>query len=463
MDIHALKKNLYKPTSIRFFLFLMVGLISLLSIQQLIGYQSLIIQQDGLILRKAPSTTAHEVTRLPLNGTIDVLKEEEGWIKARYNGIVEGWLPEWQIAQKLSSDQNISVHFTQAQALYQSDNRQSPIIETVPPNTYLPINFIEKNWAQVTYKGKPAFLPIENLSLVDTVELEQLLAQEKMNDQERNQRETEQSAVKNLLIMRQKDGYLLQEPDLYGGIVYQSEFLQEFKKIDYIETADYNAFYLAEDSEGVRGYLNAKTVSEPVYSLDHRFQPLQSQISQATVMIDPGHGGEDPGTLSIDQSHQEKTFTLKTALKLKETLEAFGAKVILTNDRDQFISLKERTDLSNSYQPDLFISLHFDASYDTSQSGIATYFYHLEDEGFASTIHQSLQQLGQNDVGVQFGNFQVIRENTVPALLLELGYITNDHDLNQMLNDDYLQQLADAITDGLVNYFKQVQTQANIQ
>ncbi|MCR8968681.1 N-acetylmuramoyl-L-alanine amidase [Facklamia sp. 7083-14-GEN3] len=446
-----------------FLITLIIGLVTLWGIESLSNLKTLKIDRQGIVLHSFPTTNSEVVTEIATNSSIEIIQEQTGWLKARYLGRIEGWLPKWLINNnQLKNDKEIAASFEEATAIYQKADSKSSIISTIPKDSLIPINYIEYNWAQVSYQGKPAFVNLNAVELINQEEAERILVETDSLDNSIDEKEEEKERLKDKLIMRKKEDYLLEKADNFSNIIYQTNYLQEFTRLDFIEYNAQESFYFVADQQGIKGYINSFSLSEPVYSIDHRSQPVNSKLQQATIMLDPGHGGEDPGTLSTDQKYSEKSFTYKIADVLKKTLEAFGATVILTNESDQFLDLTERVEISNQKQPDLFLSLHFDSSYDTQINGVRTYFYHLNDEEFAKTLHSGLITSGRPNLGVEYGNFQVLRENTVPSLLLELGYITNSEDLELMLTYDYHQNLADAITEGLSTYFDQVENQLEI-
>ncbi|MCF7523700.1 N-acetylmuramoyl-L-alanine amidase [Levilactobacillus brevis] len=150
-----------------------------------------------------------------------------------------------------------------------------------------------------------------------------------------------------------------------------------------------------------------------------------TNLSEATIVLDPGHGGSDSGALSIDQKHDEKVYTLALAKKVAQRLRARGAHVIMTRDTDKTVSLADRPALANTNQASAFISFHFDsAPADNLGSGTTTYYYHRQTSyALAKAINQGMSDLPLTNRGVKFGNFEVIRDNSRPSLLIEMGYI----------------------------------------
>ncbi|MEN1969748.1 N-acetylmuramoyl-L-alanine amidase [Lentibacillus sp. N15] len=171
-------------------------------------------------------------------------------------------------------------------------------------------------------------------------------------------------------------------------------------------------------------------------------------------VIDPGHGGKDTG--AIGSKVYEKTLTLSTAKKVEDQLRDKGASVTLTRTDDIFISLEERTQISNSTDTDAFISLHYNASENQSVHGIHTFFYDgSENQELANSIQKALiKQVNLTDRGAQQADFQVLRDNMQLAVLIELGFISNSKEQKLLKTASYQEKAAKGIVAGLEDYFK---------
>lgn len=173
------------------------------------------------------------------------------------------------------------------------------------------------------------------------------------------------------------------------------------------------------------------------------------------VVIDPGHGGEDPGATGVSGSY-EKDFTLSLAKKVSQLLEKEEQlQVYMTRQEDAFLSAekRERPHYANSIPADLYVSIHANTFEDSSVSGTETYYYDRKSKALANIMHQSiLEATGFKDRGVRKEDYFVLKDTTMPAVLLEVGYITNPENEGQMLKDDFQQQVAEAIVSGIKNY-----------
>jgi N-acetylmuramoyl-L-alanine amidase len=216
-------------------------------------------------------------------------------------------------------------------------------------------------------------------------------------------------------------------------------------------------WYEIELADGSAGYVAGWVVSirsaegENTTPTRKRSGGLQDKV----IVIDPGHGGRDSGTTGASGT-LEKLLTMKTGELLAEKLKSAGAKVILTRKTDEYLPLPSRVSLSHYYQADAFISIHFDSILDSSITGHTTYYYQNQQKALAEDIHGSLSnRLPTVDRGVRIGDYHVIRENNRPAVLLELGFLSNPTE-EANVNTQYFQDLAaTAIYHGLGDYFSE--------
>lgn len=173
------------------------------------------------------------------------------------------------------------------------------------------------------------------------------------------------------------------------------------------------------------------------------------------IVIDAGHGGNDTGAIGTKYGILEKTINLQTATRLAEKLRQKGARVVMTRTRDaENPALHERVEVSEAKDADAFISIHYNSS-PKPVSGTLTFFYsEQKDKPLAGAIEARLAQLnGMKSSGISFGDYHVLRENDQPAVLVELGFLTNARDESIIRTADYQQRAADAIAAGLADYF----------
>lgn len=232
--------------------------------------------------------------------------------------------------------------------------------------------------------------------------------------------------------------HLREGPSTDYPIVHFAHKMDVFKIIS--EDEDW---YEVEYDDGT-AYLYKKLVKQ----IEHT-----NHLKGQTIVIDAGHGGRDVGSISVSE-HYEKDFTLTSALALEETLTILGAKVIMTRTNDDYIRLASRPALSNLYQADAFMSIHYNSFPDVaSVSGMDTYYYDDDDQQLAQIIQQEVvKQTGADNRGIVFGNYQVLRQNLQPAILLELGFLSNYNEEQLLLTNTYQQKIVQGITSGLSTY-----------
>ncbi|MDJ0534023.1 MAG: N-acetylmuramoyl-L-alanine amidase [Xenococcaceae cyanobacterium MO_207.B15] len=174
------------------------------------------------------------------------------------------------------------------------------------------------------------------------------------------------------------------------------------------------------------------------------------------VIIDPGHGGQDPGTIGIG-GVREKDIILPISLDVAEELRKQGVEVRMTRDRDYFVSLQGRTDLANKIDADLFVSIHANAINLSRPdvNGLETYYYQ-NGRRLAEVIHWNiLNSVPIRNRNVRRARFFVLRHSTMPAVLVEVGFLTGAEDSVRLKNPNHRRQIAKAIARGIVQYIKE--------
>ncbi|MBO0993701.1 N-acetylmuramoyl-L-alanine amidase [Bacillus sp. SD088] len=181
-----------------------------------------------------------------------------------------------------------------------------------------------------------------------------------------------------------------------------------------------------------------------------------SSLSGYNIVIDPGHGGVDPGSIGLNNVF-EKDMTMTTANVVAQKLRDAGATVIMTRDNDYFVSLENRTQISRDYNTHVFISLHYNAHSAHNVGGIETHYY---TGGNSYKLAKEVQAELESSTplrgrGIQQSAFQVIRENNAPSILVELGFITNPNELAFIQTQEYQNNVANGIVEGIRHYFAQ--------
>ncbi len=271
--------------------------------------------------------------------------------------------------------------------------------------------------------------------------------------------------------------------------------LAEGKRVQYLFEANQKDFY----SDGLRIFLGApalkhkdslwisqldvvKIVAPLIRPTAHReFLPA---TEPKLIVIDPGHGGIDPGTQNAKLGLNEKTFTLDVALRLEKLLEARGWRVALVREKDVEISKDKKADLllrnefANKKKADLYLSIHFNSA-GPSVSGVETYSlapqfmlsagaetsdemtkasYPGNKQDYANLLlgeemHRAMiAGLKTSDRGWKHARQAVLRMLDCPGVLVECAYLSNDAEARRVATPEFRQQIAEALATGLQNY-----------
>lgn len=169
-----------------------------------------------------------------------------------------------------------------------------------------------------------------------------------------------------------------------------------------------------------------------------------------TVVLDAGHGAHDLGAKSV-RGAPEKDLALDVALRMKPLLEDAGYRVVMTRSDDVFIPLETRAAISNRNKTAIFVSIHFNWAKSRKPEGVETYYF--GDRGYrlaANILQEALRAYRCADRGVKFARFHVLRNNLRPAVLCELGFVSNPYDNQLLQTAEVRQRLAEAVVRGII-------------
>jgi len=260
--------------------------------------------------------------------------------------------------------------------------------------------------------------------------------------------------------------------------------------------------YFLQMNRSTVGYQSiVMTASVPPATITDGLRPSQVTAAKPkgfVVVIDPGHGGKDPGAVSQDGRIKEKHLTLDIAKRLKRRLEGLmpGSRVILTRTDDSYMTLSQRTSFANSLNADLFLSIHGNGFGDSRAKGIETFYLSKassqgsmrvaarengiplsrmsdlevalldlmviskksESDALARTVHSSLarnvlrRDPSARDRGVKTAPFYVLLGAKMPSILVECAFISNGRDRDRLGSLDQVDLIADGIAHGAVKY-----------
>ena len=171
------------------------------------------------------------------------------------------------------------------------------------------------------------------------------------------------------------------------------------------------------------------------------------------IVIDPGHGGSDCG--ATRNGIYEKNITLDISKRVETLLKNKGYVVKMTRNSDDTVSLQDRVEISEEFAPDIFVSIHVNSSNSETPQGLETHYYKDNSLKLAKTVHASLlNNVNANNRGLFRSKFYVINHTTAPAVLVEIGFISNPSERAQLVSESRKQATAKAIAEGIYDYFK---------
>jgi N-acetylmuramoyl-L-alanine amidase len=184
--------------------------------------------------------------------------------------------------------------------------------------------------------------------------------------------------------------------------------------------------------------------------------PVQNPEGRVVVMIDPGHGGRDPGAVGRG-GIQEKDIVLSISTQVASFLEQQGIMVVMTRQDDREVDLRPRVDMAERANADLFVSIHANAiSMSRPEvNGIETYYYSDAGLRLARVIHNSMLTTGLRDRGIRQARFYVLVNTSMPAVLLETGFVTGEEDARMLADPAFRTRMAEAIANGIAQYVRQ--------
>ena len=234
---------------------------------------------------------------------------------------------------------------------------------------------------------------------------------------------------------------------------------------------DGEAWYFFQNGKKLTGY--GKDNAGTHYFVNGKYAVDKDKNTKRSIFLDPGHGGSDPGAIS--GGVREKDLTLSVYNKVSSKLASLGYTVLTSRNVDKDVDLVDRADQANKANADMLLSIHFNAGGRGIARGIETYYYQAtadrvpkinkenhnnterleRSRKLANKVQQNLlYQTGANDRGVKRASFTVLRETSIPSILVELGFIDNPEERNKIKTNEYQERLANGIVDGIVEYYK---------
>lgn len=407
------------------------------------------VDSESVELRDAPEQNASVLTELKNKEEVTVFQESSGWGRTFYQG-EEAWVALHQLTEEdgtqteqsnteqqntddqtsASSEQKIASDklledgklyqvTTPAIRLRKAPDTDATTITELENGDDVNIFQESSGWGKTFYHDEEAWIALHLLDEMAAADNEEPEENEKA-DGEQNPEETE-----------------------------KEESEEESDRNDDEEASETES----DPKDDGKKEAAAETKNKKTNDEDQSKQDEEQPLSGYHFVIDPGHGGKDNGAAYSDV--YEKELTLSTAKKAEEQLRDNGASVTLTRADDTFIPLDERVDMSDSSDVDAFISLHYNSAEDQSASGINTFYYDGdENQALADSMQKSVtDHVNPDDLGTEQADYQVLRDNQQLAVLMELGFISNQEERELVESGSYQKKAAEGIVTGLKDYF----------
>lgn len=213
----------------------------------------------------------------------------------------------------------------------------------------------------------------------------------------------------------------------------------------------------------IKPYIPPEPTTAPETTADpeQSGSPAVFQTGEKIIVIDPGHGGSDPGTSGSLNGvvYEEKNINLTVSRKVVDILRSSGYNVQMTREGDTYPTLEERSAFANSLNAALFVSIHSNSYEQSSANGTEVYYsennngaaYGITSEQAAAYVLNSfLAQAEMRNRGVKSANHVVTRTSNMPAILVELGFLTNESDISKLTDENFQNAVAQGIADGII-------------
>lgn len=411
------------------------------------------VTAGNLNVRSSASMNGTVIASLPKNTKVSVLSTQGSWVQIKWDNKKTGWVaaayltisqtavqPNKPAVPSPQSGKTGTVNVSSLN-LRSMPSTSAKVLNSLPRDTAVTILKVESGWAQVkTPANQTGWVASPYLTIKEA----------------NGKPDTAKPTTPAQSVTLKSNANLRKGPGTNFSVIGSGQAGTTYALIK--EQNGWMNIQLADGKEAwIAGWLVTKGNAAPTTPAPTAPPSVPADILKGKrIVIDAGHGGKDSGTVG-QKGSLEKTLALNTSKLVVSLLEQAGANVVMTRDDDTFISLSGRVTVSHKHNADAFISIHYNAA-SPSANGIMSFYYSAEKERqLAKAIQESLiKYTNMNDMGVRFGNFHVIRENKKPAVLLELGFLSNPAEEQVVKSDAFQQNAAKAIYEGIARYFEQL-------
>jgi N-acetylmuramoyl-L-alanine amidase len=414
---------------------------------------------DSLNVRIGPGVKYSKVATLKKGTVVTKVKSSGNWMQVKYNTSKVGWVNAKYLKAVTTVTATAPAKTTyyyvteptglNLRASYSTSAAKLGV--TVPYGTKVKIKKVAKNgWIQVTYSGKTGWMSADEVYGFKSTT---------------NITFTAAAPAETTYVLVHDDMNVRSLPSTVApklGTV-TTGYVAKILRISSSNWAE------VQYSDSQKGWISLKTsdTSTTTEEPEEVSAPVEGSLAGLKIVVDAGHGGTDPGAVGKDlngNTINEATLALKSAQVLKAKIESVGGTVYMTRSGTGALSSNKTTDLGLRAKEaakrgaNAFISIHYNSATSTAQ-GVETLYYQSTSKAFAQTIHENMVEAIQEeypsvkDRKTKYQNVMVLRENSVFATLVELGFMSNPTELSRVNTDKYRQTVAEGITNGIIEFY----------
>lgn len=396
------------------------------------------IQVQKANIRSEPSNAANVIAQADRNESFQVIQEKFGWYEIQLPSGGTGWVAGYIVGNGSQSDGTGKKGTVTDNNVHVRNNPSlsANIIGKLHTGDRVTVASENNGWANIVYNNQSAWISKQYLQFPGEAKA--------INE-----------PSKGFVYISNDKTNLRSGADTSAPVITRGSQGERYPVVG--QEGDWYKITLASGREA---YVASWVVSsgkntQSTEATASNSSNISPGLAGKTIVLDAGHGGHDPG-ISNYTGVSEKQLTMQTARRLQQKLSSAGANVILTRSDDHYVNLDTRTSAANNSNADAFISIHYDSSSHPDANGITAYYHHGYQYDLASSVNQVLDSsLSLNNRGTHFGNYHVIRENSRPAALLELGYLSNSYEGQYVTTESYQELVSNSIYNGLESYFNE--------
>lgn len=436
---------------------------------------------------KSTNYASSKTSVLKLNSKVEILKDEDEWYKVKTEDGKIGWIEKYFITVP-------AVKFVVNNTSYSVNIRKGPTTSAEQVGQLLSgekAKYISTyhSWHIIEYKGSEYYVASWLTDIVSNGSDKIYLLYDKINIRDNISVNSnviaEGNRYESYTVYGEKNGWLkIKLPDDKFGYVagwltsYNVNYYSE-GSIGYKSTTDGLNIRSGPSTKYKKVETLASTTSVKIIASENGWDKVITDkgqigwckndylestlpLSGKKILLDPGHGGKDPGSISYSGKY-EKNVNLTVATKLKEKLESLGATVYMTRTKDTYINNTERGRMADKLGADILFSIHHNSlgSDKSDYFGLSTYYntinYKNPKYGYDLAEAIYLNAITLNGVyrdGIYDRNYQVLRETNTPAALIEIGFMSNPQEELNVHNDSFQNLMVEKLSNGIIDYFK---------